>query len=74
MSPVERKAKGNLLLAMAEALIAGREAGHGDAFSNADNPYDERAHPDEHRAWNRGFWVGRSLDKQEPLTSPINPD
>jgi len=59
---------------MAEALIAGREAGHGDTFSNADNPYHERDHPDKHRAWNRGFWVGRSLDEQEPLTRHVNPE
>jgi hypothetical protein len=74
MSPVERKAKGNLLLAMAEALIAGREAGHIAVSNNTDNPFDEQDQPDEHRAWNRGFWVGRSLDEQEPLTSRVNPD
>lgn len=72
MSPAERKAKGNILLAMAEALIAGREAGHVEVFTQADNPFDEQQLPDQHRAWLRGFWVGRSLDEQQ-VTMHVRP-
>ncbi len=71
MNIVERKAKGHALLAMAEALVAGREAGHVDAFSEHDNPFDQHRAPDQHRAWRRGFWVGRSID-EHPATLRIN--
>ena len=68
MNPDDRRAKGKLLLVMAEALTAGREAGHNDDFSDTDNPYDKRIQAAEHLAWKRGFWVGRSLNEQQPLT------
>jgi hypothetical protein len=64
MSPVERTSKGNALLSMAEALVAGREAGRVDVLRAVDNPFDRERQPDEHRAWQRGFWVGRSLENE----------
>lgn len=71
MKPAEREAEGNGLLAMAEALVAGREAGHVEVFTESDNPYDRVLSPDQFAAWRRGFWVGRSLDVQPLQASPV---
>lgn len=63
MTPAEKPSGSATLLRLAEALVAGRGAGHVEGFTPADNPFDPMSQSPEHLAWMRGFWVGRSLDE-----------
>lgn len=62
MNAVERRTTGAALLAMAEAMVAGRRAGRVATIAITDNPHDPRLAPQQHEAWSRGFVVGRSID------------
>jgi hypothetical protein len=51
------------LLSIAEALVAGREAGRSSATSPSDCPFDRAIQAAQHDAWRRGFHVGHTIDR-----------